>query len=131
MLSALFVYLSRCIVFPSAASLQGVLAYDEKAYIAAKNDVATALSVLDAHLLKNSFMVGNGVTIADISIACALFGMYKEVHTHTLTATDAHAHTQANDAHGTARRTIHSTVQRLDGEGPARPARGIVIVEEE
>merc|ERR1712196_303828 len=39
----------------------------------AKADVKRAMGVLDKHLLHNTFMVGDQVTFADISIACAIF----------------------------------------------------------
>jgi glutathione S-transferase len=56
-----------------------ILTYDEDAYLQAKKDVEKALSVLDAHLLRRTFLVGNGITIADLSIVCALSGMFAEV----------------------------------------------------
>jgi len=39
----------------------------------AKDDVRRALSVLNKHLLRNTFMVGDQITLADICIACAIF----------------------------------------------------------
>lgn len=38
----------------------------------AKADVRRALNVLNAHLLRHTFMVGDQVTLADISIACTI-----------------------------------------------------------
>lgn len=56
-----------------------VLAYDEDAYVQAKKDVEKALKVVNDHLLRRTFMVGNAITIADISLAAALHGMYATV----------------------------------------------------
>ena len=38
----------------------------------AKEDVKRALSVLNNHLLHNMYMVGHAITLADISLCCAL-----------------------------------------------------------
>eukprot|EP00933_Yihiella_yeosuensis_P023663 TRINITY_DN1840_c1_g1_i1.p1 TRINITY_DN1840_c1_g1~~TRINITY_DN1840_c1_g1_i1.p1 ORF type:complete len:443 (-),score=162.92 TRINITY_DN1840_c1_g1_i1:167-1495(-) len=38
----------------------------------AKEDVKRALQVLDKHLLHNTYMVGHSITLADISLCCAL-----------------------------------------------------------
>jgi len=56
-----------------------ILTYDEDAYTQAKADVQKALGILDNHLLRRTFLVGNGITIADIAIVCALSGMYSTV----------------------------------------------------
>lgn len=42
----------------------------------AKNDVSTSLKVIDDYLKLKTFLVGNGVTIADISLGCTLIGAY-------------------------------------------------------
>jgi len=39
----------------------------------AQMDVKACLKVLDTHLLKNTYMVGNAVTLADITLVCTLF----------------------------------------------------------
>jgi hypothetical protein len=39
----------------------------------ARDTVRRALSVLDQHLLRNTFMVGDQITLADISIVCTIF----------------------------------------------------------
>jgi len=56
-----------------------VLAYDEDAYVQAKKDVERALGVVNGHLATRTFMVGNSITIADVSLAAALHGMYSTV----------------------------------------------------
>lgn len=38
----------------------------------AKDDVRRAMTILDNHLLHNTFMVGHTMTLADISVCCAL-----------------------------------------------------------
>lgn len=37
------------------------------------------LEVLDAHLRSRTFLVGERVSLADISVACALLWLYKQV----------------------------------------------------
>ena len=45
----------------------------------AKSEVRRALSVLDAHLQSRTFLVGERVSLADISVVCALLWLYKQV----------------------------------------------------
>lgn len=59
--------------------IYGVLAYDEEAYQNARKDVEKALTVVNDKLAKRTFLVGNSITIADISLAAALHGMYAKV----------------------------------------------------
>lgn len=59
--------------------IYGVLAYDEDAYKAARADVEKALTVVNTKLANRTFLVGNGITIADIALATALHGMYAKV----------------------------------------------------
>lgn len=59
----------------------GYLAYNEKAYAEAKKEVTKSLTVLNNHLLNNTFMVGNAVTLADIVIAASLVHLYTMVFT--------------------------------------------------
>merc|ERR1711972_810580 len=49
----------------------GVFEEVPEATACAKEDVKRALTVLNNHLLHNTFMVGHSVTLADISICCA------------------------------------------------------------
>jgi elongation factor 1-gamma len=57
----------------------GYMAYDETAYAGAKKDVENVMSVLDAHLLNHTFLVGHSISLADISFVCALHGLYTTV----------------------------------------------------
>jgi elongation factor 1-gamma len=59
--------------------VQGVLAFNGKAYGEARKEVADALAVLNAHLRHNTFLVGTHVTIADIAVAAALLEPYREI----------------------------------------------------
>jgi len=52
--------------------VQGVFPEVPEATACAKEDVKKALAVLNNHLLHNTFMVGHTITLADISICCAL-----------------------------------------------------------
>lgn len=45
----------------------------------AKKDVEKALAILDAHFLHNTFLVGNHVTLADITVFCALLEGYTKL----------------------------------------------------
>jgi glutathione S-transferase len=55
-------------VFP----LKGIFPEVPEATAQAKQDVRRALDVLNNHLLHNTYMVGNRVTLADICVCCAL-----------------------------------------------------------
>merc|ERR1712066_176353 len=50
----------------------GVFADCPEATACAKEDVKKALAVLNNHLLHNTYMVGHTITLADISLFCAL-----------------------------------------------------------
>jgi len=50
----------------------------------AKKDVEKALSILDAHFLHNTFLVGNQVTLADIAVFCALMEGYTKLFSPAL-----------------------------------------------
>lgn len=51
----------------------GHMPFDQNVADRAQADLFRALGVLEAHLLSNTFLVGNGITLADIAIVCALF----------------------------------------------------------
>jgi len=57
----------------------GVCAANEGATSRAKEDVKAVLTVLNDHLLHNTFLVGEAVTLADISVAVPLAEAYKTV----------------------------------------------------
>jgi len=54
-------------------AMRSEMAKNPRAEAQAKDDVRRALSVLNNHLLRNTFMVGDQVTLADICIACTIF----------------------------------------------------------
>ena len=45
----------------------------------AQQDVLAALKIVDDHLLKNSFLVGSNITLADITLVCSLDLAYRMV----------------------------------------------------
>lgn len=57
----------------------GFIAHNHKAIVEAKKDLDGMFALLDKHLLNNTFLVGNQVTLADISVVCALDGLFKTV----------------------------------------------------
>lgn len=59
----------------------GYLSYNEKAYTEAKKELSNSLRVLNDHLLNNTYLVGNSVTLADITIGTALVHLYTMVFT--------------------------------------------------
>nr|ACO15351.1 Elongation factor 1-gamma [Caligus clemensi] len=62
-------------VFPTL----GAMNYNKNATEKAKEDVKKALKVLDTHLLKNTFTVGERISLADISLTTALLSLYTQV----------------------------------------------------
>jgi len=62
-------------VFPC----MGIMAFNKQASERAKNDLKSALSVLDAHLKTRTFLVGERVTLADICCMCNLILPFKWV----------------------------------------------------
>jgi len=59
--------------------IREVIAFNGKAYATAKKDLKASLLVLEAHLKSNTFLVGNQVTLADITVACALVEPMQEL----------------------------------------------------
>jgi elongation factor 1-gamma len=57
----------------------GIMQFNKTASERAKEDVKKALQVLNDHLLHQTFLVGERVTLADISVACTLLSLYKHV----------------------------------------------------
>ncbi|XP_066426779.1 elongation factor 1-gamma isoform X1 [Molothrus aeneus] len=62
-------------VFPTL----GILHYNKQATELAKEEVRKVLGVLDGHLRTRTFLVGERVSLADISLVCALLWLYKQV----------------------------------------------------
>jgi len=59
--------------------VKGVITFNGKHYADARKDVEQALGVLNDHLLHETFLVGNRISLADIAVATALTEMYTEV----------------------------------------------------
>jgi elongation factor 1-gamma len=59
--------------------IREVIAFNGKAYATAKKDLKASLLVLEAHLKHNTFLVGNQVSLADITVACALVEPFQEL----------------------------------------------------
>jgi glutathione S-transferase len=57
----------------------GQCKFNDQYYQKAKKDVQTIMEVLNAHLMKHTFMVGNHVTLADIALVAALVDLYTTV----------------------------------------------------
>lgn len=67
---------SRCVcIYP----ILGYLQYNEAAHKIAMADVTKACAILDQHLLENTYLVGNAITLADITIVCALVTCYTKL----------------------------------------------------
>ncbi|NXD46190.1 EF1G factor, partial [Copsychus sechellarum] len=62
-------------VFPTL----GILHYNKQATEVAKEEVRRVLGVLDGHLRTRTFLVGERVSLADISLVCTLLWLYKQV----------------------------------------------------
>lgn len=57
----------------------GYATYNKEIEVKAKEDLKRALVALDAALLKKTFLVGERVTLADISVACSLCWPYQHI----------------------------------------------------
>eukprot|EP01083_Nonionella_stella_P174525 605293_1 len=57
----------------------GAIKFDRKAAKAARQEVQKCLTIIDAHLLSRTFMVGNAVTLADIALGSTLVAMFQKV----------------------------------------------------
>ncbi|XP_028272753.1 elongation factor 1-gamma-like [Parambassis ranga] len=62
-------------VFPTL----GIMQFNKQATEQAKEDVKRALTVLNQHLNTRTFLVGERVSLADISVACSMLWLYKQV----------------------------------------------------
>ncbi|KAJ8414595.1 hypothetical protein AAFF_G00037970 [Aldrovandia affinis] len=70
-------------IVPSMAAwvypTMGVADCDEQVRKKARAAILAVLSVLNEHLLPRTFLVGDAVTLADISVACALLLLFRQV----------------------------------------------------
>ncbi|XP_020823908.1 elongation factor 1-gamma [Phascolarctos cinereus] len=62
-------------VFPTL----GIMHHNKQATENAKEEVRRVLGLLDAHLKTRTFLVGERVTLADITVVCTLLWLYKQV----------------------------------------------------
>merc|ERR1712038_66737 len=62
-------------VFPC----MGIMQFNKVAADRAKEDVKSALTCLNDHLLTRTFLVGERISLADIATACTLLNLYKHV----------------------------------------------------
>ncbi|XP_063352700.1 elongation factor 1-gamma [Pelmatolapia mariae] len=62
-------------VFPTL----GIMQFNKQATEQAKEDVKKFLAVLNQHLNTRTFLVGERVTLADITVACSMLWLYKQV----------------------------------------------------
>uniref|UniRef100_A0A8C6X435 Eukaryotic translation elongation factor 1 gamma n=1 Tax=Naja naja TaxID=35670 RepID=A0A8C6X435_NAJNA len=62
-------------VFPTL----GIMQYNKQATEYAKEEVKRILSLLDSHLKTRTFLVGERITLADITVVCTLLWLYKQV----------------------------------------------------
>jgi len=57
----------------------GFLANNPKALAEAKKETENCLKILDSHLISNTFLVGNSITLADISVFVALVEPFQKL----------------------------------------------------
>merc|ERR1711973_43794 len=62
-------------VFPC----MGIMQYNKQNTERAKEDVKSAMNALNSHLLTKTFLVGERVSLADISVCCTMLSLYKYV----------------------------------------------------
>jgi len=62
-------------VFPTL----GIMQFNKTSTERAKEDVKKALQVLNEHLLHQTFLVGERITLADVAVACTLLSLYQHV----------------------------------------------------
>ncbi|KAG8197480.1 hypothetical protein JTE90_007219 [Oedothorax gibbosus] len=57
----------------------GIVQYNKQSTEKAKEDIKRALGVLNSHLLSHTYLVGERITQADISLCCTLLSLYQLV----------------------------------------------------
>jgi len=57
----------------------GFINFNKGSFEKAKGDIKRAFEVLNTHLLTHTYLVGNGVTLADIIVVCSLLNGFKLV----------------------------------------------------
>uniref|UniRef100_A0A8C5ND85 Eukaryotic translation elongation factor 1 gamma n=1 Tax=Gouania willdenowi TaxID=441366 RepID=A0A8C5ND85_GOUWI len=70
------------VVPPASVSVfytQGIMPFNKRATEQAKEDVKKVLTVLNKHLNTRTFLVGERVSLADITVVCSMLWLYKQV----------------------------------------------------
>jgi len=62
-------------VFPTL----GIMQFNKQNTERAKEDISKAMTALNDHLLHHTFLVGERLTVADISVACTMISLYQNV----------------------------------------------------
>ncbi|XP_069687245.1 elongation factor 1-gamma [Periplaneta americana] len=57
----------------------GIMQHNKQSTERAKDDIKAALQALNTHLLSRTYLVGERITLADISVACTLLQLYQYV----------------------------------------------------
>jgi len=57
----------------------GLMPFNKQAFERAQEDVNKFMTLLNAHLLTRTYLVGERITLADISVACTLLQLYQHV----------------------------------------------------
>merc|ERR1711983_515216 len=57
----------------------GIMQFNKQNTEKAKNEVKKVMGVLNDHLLHHTFLVGERLTVADISVACTMISLYQNV----------------------------------------------------
>lgn len=55
----------------------GLMPFNKSAFENAKQVITKQLELLNAHLLTRTYLVGERITLADISVACTLLRLYE------------------------------------------------------
>jgi len=70
-------------ITPSASTwlfpIRGIMGFNKNTHDKAKEVLFAALSVLNSYLLKQTYLVGERITLADISVCCSLVELYENV----------------------------------------------------
>jgi elongation factor 1-gamma len=66
-------------IIPPASTWLGIMHHNKQASENAKEEVKRILRLLDTHLQTCTFLVGERVTLANITVVCTLLWLYKQV----------------------------------------------------
>ena len=72
-----------CEIEPAVIALllphYNITTFNEETYAGAKANVFKAFAVLDAHLKKNTFMLGSKISVADFAVFCSIKFLYSHI----------------------------------------------------